>query len=85
MAGDEIDLQFGCLLDFDSEAPEFARGFEAGRIWALLRSDPSSEVTELVHGANAEMLLRMADATARPVAWKELGDEWFEVHFAAAP
>lgn len=28
---------YALLLPFDTEGPEFARGFEAGRLWALMR------------------------------------------------
>jgi hypothetical protein len=72
-----------CLLPFDTDDPQFARGFEAGRIWALLDADPDRAIDELVHGANGEMLLRMSEATGRAVRWEQLGDEWFQVRFDA--
>ena len=72
-----------CLLAFDTEEREFARGFEIGRLWALLRmSPPEDEITEYAHGKNAEMLLRMGEATGRRVTSEELGDEWLLATFS---
>jgi hypothetical protein len=72
------------LLPFDSDNAQFARGFELGRIWALLRSDPEEPVEEYAHASNAEMLLRMAEATERDVRSEELGDGWLLASFAPA-
>ena len=55
--------------------PEFARGFECGRLWALLRAEPDEEVEEYVHAENAEMLLRMAEATERHVQTEDVADQ----------
>ena len=73
-----------CLLHFDSEDPEFARGFETGRVWSQLQADPGEPVIEIVHSANAEMLIRMGEATGRAFEADELGDGWMEIRFAAA-
>lgn len=75
----------GLLLTFDrtAEADEpFAHGFECGRIWALCQSD-ADEVIETVHAANAEMMIRIAEATGREVQSSELGDDWIEVAFGS--
>lgn len=72
------------LLSFDTEDGEFARGFEAGRVWALLRAHPDEKVEEYVHAANAEMLLRMGEATGRAVRAEDVDDTWVLVTFAAA-
>lgn len=53
---------FQPVLAFDTEDVEFARGFEAGRIWTLLEDDPSSVVGLPFHAANVEMVMRMVDA-----------------------
>lgn len=74
----------GHLLSFDSDAPEFSRGFEAGRIWTLLRERPDEPVAEYAHAVNAEMLMRMAEATGRQFEAEDLGDDWLEVRFAPA-
>jgi hypothetical protein len=72
-----------CLLPFDSDDAEFARGFEAGRLWALLRTS-DDEVVECIHASNAEMAMRLAEATERHVVATELGHDWLEATFAPA-
>lgn len=63
------------IFPFDTDHPEYARGFEAGRLWALLRSDPG-ELEETVHASNTEMVLRMAEAVGRDVTGEMLDDTW---------
>lgn len=69
------------LLLFDTQHPEFARGFEMGRLWCLCRV-VDGEIIETAHGVNAEMILRVAEATGREVHSEELGDGWIEVVFS---
>ena len=73
----------GLLLPFDSDDPQFARGFELGHLWALLRELRDETVTELVHASNTEMLIRIAEATGREFAAKILDETWLEITFAA--
>jgi hypothetical protein len=70
------------LLSFDTADAEFARGFEIGRLWAMLRADPDEELSECVHAANAEMLLRLAEATGRSVRTDDIDDTWLVATFA---
>jgi hypothetical protein len=77
-------LDSALLLTFDDETAEFARGFECGRLWALLRDEPDDEVEEYVHAENAEMLLRMAEATGRHVQTEDVDDAWVLASFSAA-
>jgi hypothetical protein len=72
------------LLPFDTDSKEFVRGFELGRIWALLRLSSEEPVEEYAHASSAEMLLRMAEATGRDVKSEELGDGWLLASFAPA-
>ncbi len=72
---------YACLVPFDSPEAEFARGFEAGRIWALARSAPSEPIEELVHASNAEMMLRIGEATGRVVRARLEDDIWITVEF----
>jgi hypothetical protein len=72
-----------CLLRFDTDDAEFARGFEAGRLWAELRAN-DGEVAASIHASNAEMALRLAEATDRTVAATELGHDWLEATFSSA-
>lgn len=75
---------YACVLPFDTDAREFARGVEIGRLWEALRRD-SGEVTETVHAYNAEMLLRIAEATGRTVSSEDLDETWMSVAFGEAP
>ena len=70
-----------CLLPFDTDDAEFGRGFEVGRLWALLRMT-DDEVVETVHASNVEMILRLGEATNRHVRATELDDHWIEATFA---
>ena len=79
MSADGHDL----LLAFDTDDPAFARGFEAGCLWARLRlADDNEEVEALVHSSNAEMLMRMAEATGRRAAAEVLSDTWVSATLA---
>jgi hypothetical protein len=79
-----MDLNLGELLAFDTDSADFARGFEAGRLWAVLRQNATADVVEYAHTTNAEMVLRLAEATGRSVSSEELGDGWLEVTFGPA-
>jgi hypothetical protein len=72
------------LLAFDTDSPDFARGFELGRLWALLRSDPDEAIQEYAHASNVEMLLRLGEATGRHVESEEVGNDWLLVSFEPA-
>jgi hypothetical protein len=76
------DHRHSLVLPFDTPAPLFARGFEAGRIWALLEEHPDTAFQVTAHAANAEMFLRMAESTGRCVRTTDLDDEWVEVLFS---
>lgn len=60
-------MDFAALLEFDTDDPSFARGFEAGRLWSILRHfQAAGELVALdaqpFHASNAEMMLRMLEA-----------------------
>ena len=73
-----------CLLPFDTDDAEFARGFEAGRLWALLRSEEDVEIAECIHASNAEMAMRLAEGTGRTVNAVDLGNDWLEATFSTS-
>jgi hypothetical protein len=79
------DQAWGILLRFDTDSPDFARGFETGRIWQLCRADPDEEIVETVHITNTEMLLRIAEATGRTCRAVELDDVFVEITFYPVP
>lgn len=76
--------EHGLLLPFDTDDPQFARGFEAGRIWAALRLMPDEPQEVVVHAQNAEMALRMAEATSRRVSGQSDDHAWITLSFEAA-
>lgn len=72
---------FGLLLAFDRNDREFTLGFEVGRLWAILSETDENYEAE-VHAANAEMILRLAEATERTVRTAEIGDGWLTAYFS---
>lgn len=68
-------------LAFDTDDPEFVRGFEAARVGAQLHNT-DDQVEATVHNTNAEMMLRLAELTHRHVHCQELDDTWMTVTFA---
>lgn len=75
---------FQPVLPFDTDDPEFVRGVEVGRLWEMLQHHDGEFVQEF-HATNAEMVLRMAEATARDVTAEEMdGDTWMLLKVEAA-
>lgn len=75
----DIRTEWGLLLAFDSDDPEFTRGFEAGRLWEMVK-DPDTEWPQLVHAVNAEMVMRMCESEGREFRAGLVDDEWVEVY-----
>jgi hypothetical protein len=75
---DHVD--YGLVLAFDSDEPEFTRGFALGMIWERLGSHPEG-VSETVRAESAEMLIRIAEAKGLPFTAEPAGDsgEWLWV------
>ena len=73
---------FACALAFDTPGPDFVRGVEIGRLWELLKGDEALP-EQVLHASNAEMILRMAEATGRAVVSEDLDDCWIAVTFGA--
>lgn len=74
---------YACALKFDCDAQEFVRGVEVGRLWELVKNAPGEPVEEFIHATNAEMVLRIAEATGRPARCELLDDTWLLVTFDA--
>ena len=73
--------RYECALPFDTDNPEFVRGCELGALWQRLRTE-QGEVEQAVHLTNAEMMLRVSEATGRAVVSEECGDgHWMVVRF----
>jgi len=72
---------WGLLLPFDTDDPEFVRGFEAGRLFERVRND-HSDWSQLIHATNAEMVMRMCATEDRSFQATEVDDTWMEVHIS---
>src|SRR6202034_2736157 len=68
------------VLALDTNTSDFVRGVEVGRLWEQLKSD--EPVRQEVHASNAEMLLRMAEATCRQLRADSLDETWLLARFA---
>lgn len=76
-----MDEGMRLVLAFDDDGPEFARGFEAGRVWGILSRVPATKGLRLgVTKENAEMMLRMGEAKGREVRIEEFEDEEESTH-----
>ncbi len=70
----------GLLMPFDSDDPEFTRGFECGHVWTKIRETDEREF--VVHWTNGEMMLRVAESLGLEVEAEELDDAWCAVSFS---
>lgn len=64
------------LLPFDTDNPEFARGFEAGSMWERIKNDHTTW-DQIIHATNAEMVMRMCEAKDREFRAESTDDEDF--------
>lgn len=77
------------LLLFDSDDPEFTRGFEAGVVWATLKAMDDlallareDTIVEYVHNENVEMVLRIAEARGWQARSSDVDDDYMRVTFS---
>jgi hypothetical protein len=75
---DDGSRSYGLLLAFDSDDPEFARGVEIGILFERLERDGCLD-HQTVTAANAEMVIRLAEAKGLPFRADALGDGWLSV------
>jgi hypothetical protein len=82
--------EYGLELGFDTDDPEFCRGFEAADVYNAVKRFAESEApddgppetwTETVHATNAEMMLRIAERFGMGVHSEEVGGGWMHVVF----
>jgi hypothetical protein len=76
---DDEQVNYGFVLAFDSDNPEFVRGFEAGRLWERIKDD-QTDWSQIIHASNAEMVMRMCEAQERTFRSEDLDDEYVEVY-----
>lgn len=75
--------QYACILEFDSDSTEFARGFEAGMLWGRMIHEGG--IAQMIHASNAEMVIRMAEAYGRVFAGEPVGEDWVRVTVGVVP
>lgn len=68
------DKQFGLVLSFDTDDPEFTRGFACGQAWQLLEMD-EPYVEMMITSDNLYMFITMADAKGYDIEMEETGKE----------
>lgn len=74
--GDDLTLH----LPFTDDSESFALGFEAGAVYGqMFAAEPVIE--QLIHGANAEMVIRMCETEGYAFSGGVLpaSDEWIDV------
>jgi hypothetical protein len=64
-------------LRFDTDDPEFVRGFEIGVLWERLNASGSCHMA--VSASNAEMVMRVAKAVGCHFSGQDLGDDRISV------
>lgn len=84
MAHDINDENFYKLvLAFDTDEPEFARGFEVGRIWGLLSVLPDDETLRVyVSPLNVDMMSRIAESKKRNISLFEENSQTDNILFS---
>jgi hypothetical protein len=84
---------YGLVLPFDTDDPEFVRGVECGRLWERMETIDAQEtdfplgleIVQIIHGTNAEMVMRMCEVKGWNHEARVLGDgHWIEVHLRQA-
>jgi hypothetical protein len=78
------DTEYALILAFDTDDPEFTRGFEAGMLWQRIRSG-QERINVTILASNAEMVMRMAEAQGYSFAAEELPDDWMAVVLEPTP
>ncbi len=75
--------EFVLTLEFDTDDPNFVRGFEAGIIWSFCVSNGNYH--GLMHAANTEMVMRIAESLHLPFkATPTASEEWLHVDIDGA-
>jgi hypothetical protein len=69
---------------FDTDDPEFVRGFEAGRLAGRLEHQLDGPVEQYAHATNSEMVMRLGEAAGRRVWSRDAGEGWLLVRFEVA-
>lgn len=65
-------------LAFDSDSPDFVRGWEGGKLFEEMHWQPG-EIIQTIHADNAEMVMRMCEKLSRDFRATEVDGTWIEV------
>ena len=74
------EADYELVLAFDADG-EFVRGFEAGRLWEMLK-DPEIRddlIGQPLHASNVEMLMRMGESLGLSIAAESQDETWIAV------
>lgn len=72
------------LMPFDTDDPQFVRGFEAGQLWERLSQRPDEHSVTL-HSTNMQMAIRTASAKGYAVEFQQEDNTWIEARFVYQP
>jgi hypothetical protein len=75
--------EYGLVLAFDTDEPEFTRGFEAGQLWERIERDGMAD--QLIHAENAEMIMRIAEAKGLDFRAEQAAEGWLHVVLVPQP
>lgn len=76
-----MDQEMSLVLSFDSDDPEFTRGFEAGSLWERMKNR-EHPIHQMFHSNNAEMAMRMAEAQGYEFRADDASEEWVFLHLS---
>lgn len=69
-------------MEFDSDDPDFTRGFEAGRVYEALLPHTRASLEVQIHSSNYEMMTRIGVATGYKVVVQDASDpSWMVLQF----
>lgn len=77
---DPEDVEYGLVLPFDTDNPEFRRGIEVGIMWAELQA-PGGQREFQIHADCAEMAIRLGEATGLQFRADPVNNDWVVVRY----
>jgi hypothetical protein len=77
-AEERMSAGYEVVLAFDTDDPQFVRGFEAGRLWERIKGRHTTW-DQMVHATNAEMVMRMCESEGRQFSADTVTDDWVMV------
>lgn len=87
------DAGYEMVLDFDIDGPDFSEvetlafclGFEFGKLYATLRTDPGASIDEWVHTSNVERIRGLCRRMGRECSVVHVDDGWSYLEVEAPP